>query len=195
MIPVVVGAAVGLAVAGIITSWWNQSGQIRERWDSSYLDLIRTIEEHEENINQHINRINESCSFYELTDLHYSSYKVADEAYRLKQDAEHSIYTQHVAINKITAAIDLLYDRMRNLQNRDEKDILQKEIEDTLDLKKQLYSDLSSLKDQYNDYKGKVKHFNSITSSIKFAIRDHCGQQGKEWYNRLQERIQNRRSY
>lgn len=195
MIPVIVGAAVGIAVLGIIKSLQNEAGQSRARWESSYQSLVRTIDEHEEYIKQRIDRINESCSFRELTDLHYSSFKVADEAYRLKRDAEHSINSQFTAINQIKSEIDRLFVSKRDSKNKDDKATLQREIEETLDLKKQLYSDLSSLKEQYNDYIGKVKHFNHVTSSLKDAIRERCGQRGRDWYDQLQARIYEKRNH
>ena len=195
MIHLIVGVTVGITVLGIIKSLQNEAGQSRARWESSYQSLVKTIEEHEENIKQHIDRINESCSFHELTDLHYSSFKVADEAYRLKRDAEHSIKTQFKAINQIKSEIDRLFVTKRDSKNKDEKATIQREIEETLDLKKQLYSDLSTLKEQYNDYIVKVKHFNHITSNLKDAIRERCGQRGRDWYDQLQARIYEKRNH
>lgn len=194
MIPVIIGAAVGITVLEIIKALQNEAGQSRARWESSYQSLVRTIEEHEENIKQHIERINYSCDFNELRDLHYSSSKVADEAYRLKQDAKKSIESQFSAINQIKTEIDRLFISKRDSKNREEKATFQKEIEATLDLKNQLYSDLSSLKEQYNDYKGKVEHFNQVTSILKYAIRDRCGPKGREWFEQLQARINKKKN-
>ena len=54
-------------------------------------EVEKTLEEHQANIQEHIKQAQSSYDFHLLTNLHYSSVKVADSAYKLLGDARDSI--------------------------------------------------------------------------------------------------------
>ena len=69
----------------------NSAGQKRKEWESKYRQVQDDVESHRKNIEAHLARARASYDFYLLTNLHYSSMKVADEAYKLLSSSNEAL--------------------------------------------------------------------------------------------------------
>lgn len=82
--------AVGV-VAAIMSSASDGERSARRNWESKREEVKKTVEEHRKNIETHLNQARKSYDFHFLIDLHFSSHRVADSAYKLLNDARDSL--------------------------------------------------------------------------------------------------------
>ncbi len=189
-------AGAGLAVAAILNAVSDSEREARQNWEDLRDEVERTVEEHRLNIEEHLAEIEESYEFHVLVDLHYSSFRVADQAYSLLRDAKTSL-------NAIKRMLDKSRKRKKELKseldrlgkgNGERKEVLA-EIRVINDFRQDLFNDLDEVRDQKQDLADEVQLFNERTRELKYAIRDRCGWRGEEWYERLEERIRRKRQW
>jgi len=190
-----IGIAVGLKL--IYDSVSDNERAARRNWQEKRKDVERSIEEHRANIGKHLDQAQSSYDFHFLTDLHFSSHKVADSAYRLLKDARCSRNGLGKMIMKSKEQRTSLENQLKSARTNNR----QAEINDIInqlklvnDLRRNLFDDNDTLKSQVQDFMNEVKRLNAQTARLKEAIRDRCGQRGIDWYNRLEERKRLRRS-
>ncbi len=94
-IPVAVGVA-----AYLIDELNEEVGDVRQRWENKKEEVERDLNWHKQNIENHLQQAKNDCDFYELVNVHYSSVKVADEAYKLLMGARDSINAVGQALGK-----------------------------------------------------------------------------------------------
>ena len=83
-----VGIGVGLKL--LYDSVSDDEYKARERWESKRIEVEKTIEEHQENIDAHLKESQNSYDFYFLNELHYSSVQISNAAYQLLDDSRSS---------------------------------------------------------------------------------------------------------
>ena len=131
--------------------------------------------------------------FHQLVDLHYSCMKVANEAYKLLNDAKNQwALFMMLSINSKLTALNYLMIKKKAMIMKRKKEI-QAEINMIKEIIDGLYSELDLIKKDKEHFYQELKAFNLKTSSIKYRIRDNTGYKGFDWYNRLQERTLLRR--
>ncbi|MFD7609263.1 hypothetical protein ACFWAN_54795, partial [Streptomyces mirabilis] len=144
-------------------------------------------------IEQHVEYVQSMYDFHQLVDLHYSCMKVANEAYKLLNDAKKSMGAIYDAINKLKAHRSKLFNDKKESNDYEKKKEIQAEINMIKKIIDGLYSELDLIKKDKEHFYQELKGFNLKTSSIKYRIRDNTGYKGFDWYNRLQERTLLRR--
>lgn len=77
-------------VAAIMSSTSEGERTARRNWESKREEVKKTVEEHRKNIETHLKQAQQSYDFQFLTDLHFSSHRIADCAYKLLNDARDS---------------------------------------------------------------------------------------------------------
>lgn len=186
-IPVAVGVA-----AYIIDELSDEAGRERERWESKREEVEHDLQWHKENIEDHLNEARNTCDFRQLVDIHYSSVKVADEAYTLLKDARVTLNAIGKAIGTARKERDKLKEERRSAKSKTKREELTKEIDSLIFLRKSLFSQKDEIEAQEADFKSQVKSLNKQTMELKYLIRDSTGYKGAEWYERLEERRRNR---
>jgi len=185
------GDVVSFAVGAIIGSLSENEKTARRRWHSKRVELKRTIEEHRKNIERHIYEAQESYDFVFLVDLHYSSHRVADEAYKCLNDARASIDSLERCIEKINTSKDNFKSQLDGASTETRKHCLA-EIRSLHEFKENVIEDLKTVTTQRNDFFSELKRLNEQTRNLKEAIRDRCGNRGWDWYERLEQRTRYR---
>ena len=188
MLPLIAGLALIGAAVWIYNELQDQAGAERERWRSKREEVQRSIEWHEAQIRDHLSRARESYDFKVLVDMHFSCMKVADQAYSLLKDAITSLEKIGEAIAKTKEQRDLLFDKKKASNNKEDRDEIQQEISSIQELRSKLFADKDEIKKQRDEFLSKVKDLNSKTHDLKISIRDRTGSKGQEWYARLEMR-------
>lgn len=188
-------AALGvLGIANAILSRLRQSAAVqRERWQRDYQQVQSQIQYYDGQIQAKIAQAKYSVDFRVLTQLHFESMKVADQAYGLLKDARIALDAIGQAIKEAGEQKNRLIAEKRGTWNPVKSSQLEQEISALIELRNQLFPDKDALKAQRDHFYTQVQSLNARTHALKIAIRDRCGAQGMDWYNRLEERTDRRR--
>lgn len=185
-IPFAIG--VGIWLYDNITEEEKQS---QKRWENQRGKVERTLNEHRENISRHIREAQSSYDFHFLVDMHYSSVKVADAAYRLLSDAKGSLNGVGKMLNNTKKRKLELEAELRFAKQYKDKKAISRiigELKNVNELRRGLFDEKDRLQSQKNTFYEKVKDLNLQTSELKQYIRYRCGSRGMEWYRRLESR-------
>jgi len=134
-------ALVGV-VAAIAAAVSDNENEARRRCQAKYTEVERTVEEHCENIEQHIQAAQTSYDFAFLVDLHYSSMRVADSAYSLLKDARSSITSMSNILEEVSEKKNELKAEMATA-SRAEKATLLQEVRSLNKFKSSVLQDLT----------------------------------------------------
>jgi len=188
-----VGGALLLGAIGvsIYNAASNEERESRNRWKEKRKEVELTIEEHQKRIDEHIAEARGSYDYNLLINLHYSPMMCANSAYKLLDDARDSLS----GINKMLK------------KSKMEKKKLQKEIDSATEerswalkreliekikmvneLRRGLFDEREKLIQQKENFLHEVRRLNKQTRKLKEYIRDRCGEKGRNWYARLEER-------
>lgn len=166
----------------------DSAGEKRSEWEIKYRQVQDSIESHRKNIEDHLRRAQESYDFDLLISLHYSSVRVADEAYKLLSDSKDSLQAINDALQKAKFKI-LELKTLRSLSSKENYRSISEEIDGLYKLRESLFPDKDALKEQRNNFLSEVKRLNNQTRMLKEAIRDRTGLRGKLWYAKLALRV------
>ncbi|HCG7935012.1 TPA: hypothetical protein NJ875_001342 [Vibrio parahaemolyticus] len=194
MLQVLAGAVLVGAGLWIYNELQEQSAVERERWRSKREEVEKSIEWHEEQIENHLDEARNSYDFKVLIDMHYSCVKVADQAYSLLKDARTSLNKIGEALVKTKEQRDILFTRKRSSSDQAEKSEIQEEINSIQELRTKLFDDKDEIKQQRDVFQARVKELNSKTHVLKMSIKERTGSKGVEWYERLEARKAKRRA-
>ncbi|WP_318473802.1 hypothetical protein [Photobacterium leiognathi] len=194
MFPVLAGVALVGVGLWIYNELQEQSSAERERWRSKREEVERSIEWHEEQIENHLDEARLSYDFKVLIDMHYSCVKVADQAYSLLKDARKSLDKIGEAIVKTKQQREILFKRKKEATSPSERKEIQEEITSIQQLRASLFGDKDEIKKQRDTFLARVKDLNSKTHTLKIAIKERTGTRGIEWYERLEARKASRRA-
>jgi FtsZ-binding cell division protein ZapB len=182
----------GMALVGAAVWIYDElqgcSSRERTRWYAKREQVQRSIEWHREQITQHLGNAQQSYNFQVLVDMHFSCVKVADEAYKLLQDARISLDKMGEALIKTREQRDLLFAQKKAARSKAERDELEQEIASLQQLREQLFKDKNEIKKQRDEFFNRVKELNGKTHDLKTAINERTGFKGREWYQRLEAR-------
>ena len=157
-------------------------------------ELERTLEEHEENIRNHIEQAQASYDFHFLTDLHYSSMKVADAAYKTLGDAKiatDAIFRTIRELKKEKSKLEVNLEKEKLAKNKEVIKRIYDELKNINQIRKEIYNEKDALVTQQKGFLEKVRSLNNQTRRLKECIRDKCGSRGAEWY---QKRLESRKN-
>lgn len=162
-------------------------------WSEKRVQVEKTLEEHEKNIKDHINQVQSSYDFHFLTNMHFSSMKVADAAYKMKKSADMSLDTISRMIMGTKEVKTKLEEELVNAKSTNTKREITRIINELKDInvyRKKLFDEKDKIKLQRDSFYAKLKRLNTRTAELKIFIRDRCGFRGQEWY---QARLANRK--
>ena len=186
-------ALFGVGTVEILSSVSKEEREARERWAVKHVEAERTVEEHRKNIEAHIRDAQASYDFHFLTSLHFSSLRVADNAFGLLNDARSSLATIYQILDQITEQKDIQKALLSGAKPQDKR-IIFSEIGSLNEFKSSVLGDLTKVKPQRAHLSAEVKRLNEQTRNLKMAIRDRCGYKGRECYDRLEARSLSRRT-
>lgn len=171
----------------------NKELEAKKNWQENVIKVEKYISDQEVKISEYTSRKNSEIDFHTLTNVHFTSMKIADQAYRLFDYSK--IYLDAMNRNlKITTERKNKINSLFNSKIEYNKKVkLTEELKGLNEMRNQLFDDKDILNSQKISLQTKLKSFNIRTSSLKFQIRDNCGQQGSDWYNRLEQRKENRK--
>ena len=189
-----IGVGVGLKLLYDAVS--EEEYEARKRWEIKREEVKRSIKEHQENIEAHIQQAQKSYDFHLLVDLHYSSSQVANSAYQLLDDARSSFSGMSKMLKKSKEQrAALQHDLKEAKRNKDRKKIHEtiEQLKMINDLRKSVFDDRDKVREQKDNFLAEVRRLNNQTRELKEFIRDRCGDGGREWYERLEARRRARR--
>jgi len=198
---------VGIGIGKLVYDYFSgQEIEARQRWESksrevkktveehrrnievNIQEVKKTVEEHRSNIEVHIQEVRDSYNYKLLTDIHFSSFIVADSAYQLLDDARSSLDSMVKIIMKTKNEKNELLIKLKELKTKKEKIPVLENLKLLNEMRQSLFDDKDKVKQQRDDLYNEVKRLNQQTNELKTFIRDRCGTKGIEWYDRLEER-------
>lgn len=182
---------VGKAISSYISS---DEQDARARWEHKRIEVQKTIEEHRINIERNLEAAQSSYDFRFLTDLHFSSHRVGDSAHKLLDDARTSCNTLKRMISDSKMKKNELKVQISSA-TRPEKQILLSEIREITSFVTSIFAELELVSKQRKEMYDEVQRLNLQTRNLKLAIKDRCGDRGKEWYEKLQKRTETRKRF
>jgi len=188
-----IGIGVGLKLLYDEVS--EEEYKARERWEDKRVEVEKTIEEHQNNIDIHLKEAHESYNFHFLIDLHYSSVKVSNSAYQLLDDSRSSFNGINKMLKKAKEQKNILQESLNECKikkNYQKIKEIKQEIRMVNELRKSVFDDKDKLKSQKESFFNEVKRLNNQTRKLKELIRDRCGNKGEDWYFRLESRKLNK---
>lgn len=156
----------------IYDSFSTKEKKAKKNWEQNKRKVEKKLEEHKRFIKQNIDKCNKSYDYQFLKDMHYSSFIVADSAYKLLKDVQ-------LILNGLNKMI-------LDLKRKKDK-------ERANELRKELFKERDNISLESNRMRNKLNELNIQTGKLKYLIRDKCGVEGKEWYERLEARKRNRK--
>lgn len=191
MWPLIAIAGVALsAIGGALYEKYfsDKEKRAKKKWQENRIEFEKYISEQEVEISRYTSRANSELDFHTLTNMHFTSMKIADQAYNLFDYSK--IYLDAMNRNLKTTSerkqkILLLFNSKIKYSKKLK---LTDELKEIDEMRIQLFKDKDVLNSQTNSLKTRLKSFNKRTSSLKYKIRDYCGEKGKDWYKRLEQR-------
>lgn len=192
--------AIGLRLVYEVVS--DEERQACLEWENKREQVKRTIESHQADIQEHICKAQTCYDFCKLVDLHHSSVIVANESYKLLKDSNESLSAMKKMLDESKKQINKLkkekQEKLNSLNTKKNnksshqysKDVkaINKNISLLYDFRKSIFEDFEKVKQQRNNFFIKVRELNNKTHQLKEYIRVHCGNGGKVWYARLENR-------
>jgi hypothetical protein len=185
----------GLAVAALLSSAEKEHIEARNRWQRKRTELGQAIDSHRESIERKISSYQPAVDFHHLTGLHFSSARVADEAYQLLRDAGVSLDAINGLLLQSRHKKNSLESELRSISSPHLRREIVQEINQMRAFRDGLFKDQEQVKMERNALKEKLRFLNSQTHSLKVSIRDKCGTVGRDWYSRLEARAAARRKH
>lgn len=187
MIPALVAA--GAAALHFLS---EADREARRRRDDAQRDMELSIEEHERRIDRYLQESDSSYRYEELRQFHFSSFKVADQAYQLLQARFTTIRDLKKRIGKLLEFKNELKKQASVARSYKERVAIWAELKTCSTQIRELDRYVREEYDIAERFKHKLDHFNHTTHRLKLQIRDHCGWKGQQWYERSEERKRQR---
>ena len=185
-------AAVGL-YSYFSTNKTSEEEKASERWEKRRKNQLQKIEKLRIEIETKVRQDKLNSDFITLTELHFNSFIVSDETYKLLEDAK--IVLEHLTkiIEKAKEQIDSLLKKRNKSTDYKSSNEIKQEIEIIQDQKITFQKNYELCKVQKNNLYEELKKLNTQTSLLKYIIRDKCGLRGVEWYEKLEARKNRKR--
>ncbi len=185
MIPLWV-AGVG-AVVGVAALFLSAESRAAEaEWNNRRIALSDEIAYQTRRLQDHATRTQNYLQYRSLIEEHYRSVQVSNEAYQLLQNCRLAISGIYDAIRQVKSAREALKAQLNGQSKAERRETFEQMAlyKETID---HFYEDLKRYKAQRNEFYAQVKMLNRATSRLKEQIRE-CGEEGRAWYNRLENR-------
>lgn len=184
-------AAVAVGLAYLYENVTEEEKRAAQAWKEKRNELEQTIEDHERNIRSYLRARTQILNYHEMVEYHYSSVQVANAAYNLMKDSQVALFGLNNLIHKTNIHRKNLQRDIELAKQKNEKQIVYekiKEIKIINAIRTQQFEERDILKQQTEEFNKKLRELNIQTSEIKEKIRISCGQRGRDWYDRLENR-------
>ncbi len=181
----------GIAVAGIATAAYawlsNEDQSAMNSYHSSSRQLAREVAERQGQLNSYKQANRATQDFYRHIKLHYNSVLTANNCYKFYD-------VQKQMLTMLSARIDIQIKQIIELKKqRDEasgsvKAQIREQLNAVRESLKQAKNERSNIKQQKEALFSELRDINHKTRELKLYLRDHCGQKGRDWYQRGLER-------
>jgi len=187
------GKIVATGLAFLALAWLESiAGEKQRNWEEKYKDYQDEIDRLNNELEDTINFNNYEMDFKELIDLHYQSFSTADNTKKLLDDARDSLKAIGQTIMKLKENKKEIELKLKNKNFNSSKQELEEELISIIETRKKLFKIQDKLKEQRNTLSNKLKEFNQNTQKLKFKIRDNTGRRGREWFEKLERKKENR---
>jgi len=197
-IPASIGVGVGVGVGALILSLLtSEERNARQRWEHKRSQVEKSIGEHRRYVDTCIYRSQSSYDYKFLVDLHFSSMRVADEAYRLLGDSRQSLYAINKMLKEAKEHRSRLQEKLELAKRQNDHQSIGNTIEELKqvnELRNSFFNDKDKVKSQKDGFYDEVKRLNNQTKDLKIRIKNQCGTKGSDWYNRLEARAAKQRT-
>ena len=188
LIPV---AAVAVGLAFLYENVTEEEKRAAQARKEKRNELEQTIEDHERNIRNYLRARTQILNYHEMVEYHYSSVQVANAAYNLMKNSQVALLGLNNLIHKTNSHRKNLQRDIELAKQENKKQIVYekiKEIKIINAIRTQQFEERDILKQQTEEFNKKLRELNIQTSEIKEKIRVSCGQRGRDWYDRLENR-------
>lgn len=185
--------AAGLVIAGIVALVSKEESDARQNWETKYEGSKREVEDLSINIDRHLRESRSILDFYELNNFYYASFRSADSAYKLLTDSKISLNSIKRMLDATNSKRFEIKEKLATMHYSDAKLALIAELRELTDFKHKIQEDFNKVREQKRLLSNEVTRLNQQTENLKIAMRDRCGQKGREWHNNLVQRISSRR--
>ena len=183
----------GLVVAGIVALASEEEASARRSWKNKYQGAKDEVESLRRNIERHLSETRNTDDFYVLNEYYYSSFRFADNAYKLLNDSRTSLSSLKKMIDAANDKRREISKHLESKMSREDKAEYIGELRNLTEFRDALQQDFNKVLAQKRDFAEEVARLNQQTEKLKTAMREHCGSKGREWYANLQQRISSRR--
>lgn len=188
-----IALAVG-AGAIIVNILESDADNDQRRYHSERKKADRRMRENAQHLQAVATRRQESEDFERLCNLHYKSTQIAQLAYNSLKKNQQISKGIGIILKKSQRDVSVLQKQLEKSNSKKKKQIIQKELDKNYVLldecKKHKRINNKTTKELLN----KLTQHNSETHQLKLQIRNECGNGGKLWYQRLEERSNQRNS-
>ena len=185
------------AIIGVATAIYkicdDDAKEARREWEQKREEVKRTVHEHRAHIERHLSKAQTSYDFHVLTDMHYSSHRVGQHAYKSLQDAKKSLDVMGQMLVQAKSKRNDLKRELSKAQRPQERAVLREEIKLLNELRTSIFPDKDAVKSQRDELLAELRSMNQRTRELKLMIRDRCGERGRDWYRSLEARSNKRR--
>ena len=182
---------VGAAAVAAWKHFDDGAKEARSRWERDRKSVEKTLKEHRKHLAKHLAEAQDRADFVLLVDVHFSSHRVGDAAYKLLDDARISLR----AMNSMLRDIDengVALERSMRRMGPTQRTQLAAEIASLVQMYDAIVPDRDAVVAQAGALRDDVAGMNAQTRELKLAIRDRCGSRGRDWFDRLEERTRQR---
>ena len=198
MLPLIIAA--GVALVGSAAAIYYGLQKETEKARNDYIQASTTYYININNLRQRIEEEKEYNrrgfdNFKVLAELHFQSFKQADFANTSINNLYYIIKCDYSRISDIKKSMNDLYNTIKTTKmSYDEKNLKNEELQQLKTIKIGIYADIDDRKEEQQKLINTRKEFNIYTHSLKEFIRDNCGKGGRMWYERLENRIKNKKT-
>jgi len=178
----------GVAAAVGVVAWLSSEEQSAcASYNAASHKLAKETAARQRQIAERRARYHKNQDFYEHVNLHYASIQTATALYDQYSDHKKLVamfYDKKQQFGRHIASLKVQLRHAMGIQKEQIKVQLQQMREQFEQAKQQL----TILHESKTDLLYALRHMNHETHEYKIYIRDHCGQKGRDWYERGLER-------
>jgi chromosome segregation ATPase len=183
----IVPVALGVGLLSLLAN--SSERAARKRLARKYDKADRELRWHNERVRSHLQDKQQNLDFKQKIDAHYASHLAGSAAFAVYLDAKTSYQAIKQIIHDLKSQKEVLKQHLDAVDAKARDDIFAqiRAINETLT---QLFDDFNLVRQQRDNLKQQVYTLNQQTAQLKLQIRDQCGEGGRHWFSRLEQKKQ-----
>jgi len=192
MLPYLAVAAAGLAVAGILALATEAEAQAQSRWEHAHRRATDELRRHRRDIKRQMEEQQDRQTFYQLNGQYYASVQAANAAYGLLKDCRLMTACLKKQINAVDSKRLALKHSLSQHPTAADKSAMIEELRQLRAFRQGLCDQHQQVQLQKQAMYEELTRLNQQTEALKNAIATRCGNKGRDWHARLQQRTAER---